>query len=272
MGGSIAQEMGHDLTIMYFVDKVLKPSWRELFFIVSPAMGPAIDIHFRNPEHNEYTSAWDTSRERYIPDYALRLKLGNEIMKDLAEKIEYWKEPWYVVLSEKLGRDLKEFVDEKSEQIIEILKINGIFKLPDFIGIANDGKVTCIGEIKYENLPRKALPEILRFDALGRQLEVPFYLVFPEKGFYARTDYGWIKKNVPPSVELYAFGGQTQMEGDKPVIPIVVPAYDALVFEKMNERVFGRETDNRGFAREVERRAPFSAKPQPEKGDRKVKG
>lgn len=229
MGGSIAQEMGHDLVIMYFIDKVLKPrKRRELFFIVHPAMGPNRDIHFWNSAHNEYTSAWDVSKEKFIPEYNARIKLPMGIFNSLVKRSQYWKEPWYEKLSQELGKDLKQFTDKLCDSMDSALKT--VDKLPDFIGINQKGKVTSLGEVKFEYLPKKAEKELLGYYNVAKRLQCPFYLIFPKKGFYIRTDYNWIKKILPEDVKAYTFSGEEQEK--RLLQPIVVPNYHTIQFNK----------------------------------------
>lgn len=222
--GSIAQEMGHDLTIMYFIDKVLKPKEeKEDFFIIHSAIGPKRDIHYWNPEHDEYTSGKDTSRDKFIPEWDFRRKLSEEEIKKLIAESVYWNEAWYKKLSEQLGRDLKEFADKLCAyfETIIIQHFPEVNKLPDFIGV-KDGKITSIGEIKFEYLPNKALNEFLAYKTLAQQHKVSFYLVFPKKG-YLRTDFNWLSRNLPDGVEFYPFEGAE-------LKPLIVPNYRDIQF------------------------------------------
>ncbi len=230
--GSIAQEMGHDLTIMYFIDKVLKPKKnREDFFVIHPAMGPKRDIHYWNPEHNEYTSGWNTSGDqKFIPDYLFRRDLSPEELQKLKEESKYWNEQWYKTLSRKLNEDLKDFTDRLCSRLEETIKekFPDFFdrggKFPDFIGV-RERKITSIGEVKFEYLPKRALSELLAYSYLAKQEKVPFYLIFPKKG-YTKTDFNWLAKNLPKEiVEFYLF------EGAEPK-PLIVPNYRDIKFSK----------------------------------------
>lgn len=232
--GSIAQEMGHDLTIMYFIDKILKLRRnREDFFIVHPAMGPKRDIHYWDLNYvpPEYTSGWDTSRGKFIPEYFHRIGFPEGVMEELNKESKYWDESWYKSLSNKLNEDLKQFSDNLCNSIEELIATDfpKVDKLPDFIGIKN-GKLSQIGEVKFEYLPKRALNEFLAYKEIAQKNNIAFYLIFPKKGFYASTDYGWLKKNLPKNIEFYAFGSPGQ-EG-KQTKPILIPNYDNINFKR----------------------------------------
>lgn len=224
--GSIAQEMGHDLTIMYFIDNVLKSKDKEDFFIIHSAIGPKRDIHYWNPEHNEYTSGWDSSGDkRFIPDYLFRRRLSEEELKRLVEESQYQDEEWYRKLSQQLGEELKNFTDRICGNLEKIIQqvFPEVDKLPDFIGI-KEGNINLIGEIKFEYLPKRALNEFLAYQSIAEQYEIPFYLVFPKKG-YTRTDFNWLSKNLSEGVEFYPFQGAE-------LKPIIVPNCRDIKFEK----------------------------------------
>ena len=225
--GSIAQEMGHDLTIMYFIDKVLKSrEEKEDFFIIHPAMGPKRDIHYWNPEHDEYTSGWDTSGDtRFIPDYLYRRNLSAKELEKLVEESQYFKEEWYKKLSQQIRGDLKDFIDKLCGNLENKLKekFPTVDKLPDFIGI-KERKINSIGEVKFEYLPKKALEEFLGYYYLAEQENVPFYLIFPKKG-YTRTDLNWLSRNLPKEIKFYTFEGAELQ-------PIIVPNYRDIKFSR----------------------------------------
>ena len=225
--GSIAQEMGHDLTIMYFIDKILKPKdEKEDFFIIHPAMGPKRDVHYWNPEHDEYTSGWDTSGElKFIPDYLFKRNLSSEELQRLNEESQYSNEEWYKKLSQEINEDLKDFTDQLCNNLEDQIKedFSKVDKLPDFIGI-KDKKISCFGEVKFEYLPKKALEEFLAHAYLAEQAGVAFYLIFPKKG-YTRTDFNWFSKNLPKSAEFYPFEGAE-------LKPLIIPNYRDIKFSR----------------------------------------
>ena len=237
MAGSIAQEMGHDLIIMYFIDKVLKPrnksqkdpKKKEAFFIIHPAMGPEKDIYYWNPKHDEYTSGWDTSRDRYIPEYGLRYKLDKPSLDKLMQESKYWDDEWYKSLSHQLGSDLKEHVDSISNSLESMLKerFPEIDKLPDFVGLNRQGTVISLGEVKAESLAKKALQEILAYQTVADKLGVPSYFIFPKKGVYATLEPKWINENFPTNTQIFTF--EELDETGKPK-PIIVPNYQKTEF------------------------------------------
>lgn len=233
--GSVAQEMGHDLTIMYFIDKVLKPREnKEDFFIVHPAMNVKRDVYFWNIEHNEYTSAYSLCKtdDKYIPHYRLRATYPQEIMELLEKESIYKNQKWYKRLGKFLREDPVNFIDEKCSLIEKFIR-NRTDKLPDFIGIGQNKDIISIGEIKFEYFPKKALEEYLAYYESSKTLKVPFYLVFPEKGFYVRIPKNWLKKNLPQDIEFYEFYSEGQREN--------LPEVPDKIKDKKAEEVFVEE-------------------------------
>ena len=233
MAGSIAQEMGHDLVIMYFIDKVIKGN-KDLdiqFFIIHPGMGPAKDIHYWNPGHDEYTSGWDTSGSKFIPEYGLRYKIPEDAMKKLMEDSRYWEDQWYKKLSQELGKDLKQHVDVVCDSFESTLgKISPeVDKLPDFIGLNSKGEVTLIGEVKFESLAKKALEEVIAYQSLADKLKIPYYLIFPKKGTYATLEPKWVSENLPSQTNIYTF---EEEDKDGKLKSIIVPDYKNLIFAR----------------------------------------
>lgn len=114
MGGTLLQEFGHDIVLLYFIDKVIKPRKKEKFLIVSAAEGPYIDIHFWNPKHDEFTSAYNemnnkVSRGYYIPELQYRKRIDPETLEKIDKQYReiYTSRQWYKELSELLNQDLK---------------------------------------------------------------------------------------------------------------------------------------------------------------------
>lgn len=230
--GSIAQEIGHDLIINYFVNKVLRPSAKKvLLYIIHPAMGPLRDIFFFDSKQKEFISAWTSSPSEYITEYNLRIKLPDKVIKKIKMESKYWEKPWYKNLSKTLRGDLKIFIEKNCAQIDKLLKekFPMVDKLPDFIEINKNGKISSIGEIKFEYLPKRALNEFLSYHYIAKQFKIPVYLVFPKKGSYARTDYNWIRKNLLKDIRFYTF---EEITTDKKIEkPIVLPSLN-LIFKR----------------------------------------
>lgn len=235
--GSIAQEVGHDLIINYFVNEVLTPSpERVLFYIVHPAMGPLRDIFLFDSKEKEFVSMWHRFPSEYITEYNLRFKFPNNIVNKIKEESKYWQKSWYENLFKVLKCDPKILIEKTCSEIDGLLKdkFSEIDKLPDFIEIDKDGKVSSIGEIKFEYLPKKALNEFLCYHYIAKRLEIPFYLVFPKRGSYTRTDYGWIKKNLPSDIEFYLFEEMSEEKGIEK--PIVLPSLN-IIFKKWSHEI-----------------------------------
>jgi len=225
--GSIAQEVGHDLIINHFVNRVITSFSKDvLFYIIHPATGPLRDIYFYDSEQKEYASAWNKFPSNYITEYNLRLKLDSNVIKQIKEESEYWKKLWYKNLSKALKGDLRVFTHGVCVKLTKMLedKFPMIDKLPDVIGINKNGKICVIAEIKFEYLPKKALNEFLSYYYLAKQSSIPFCLVFPKKGSYARTDYNWLKKNLPSDILFYTFEEISEGKTKVSERPIVLPS------------------------------------------------
>ena len=237
--GSIAQEMSHDLTIMYFMEKILKlKKDRENFFIVHPAMNVRTDIHFWNQKHNEYTSCYSLCKtdDQYMPKYLFRATYSQKTMKLLEKDSNYRNQQWYQRLSNILKEDLIEFIDKKSSLIEKIIK-NKTDKLPDFIGINKNKNIISIGEVKSEYFPKKAENEYLAYYELSKSLQIPFYLIFPEKGFYVRTPKGWIKRKLPSDIKFYEFYSEGQRENLPEVPDEIKDKKEEKFVEKQKEKL-----------------------------------
>lgn len=200
--GTILQEMGHDIVLLHFIDLILKTKHKAFFFIITPAVGPKRDIHFWNPEHNEYTSAWNVAKGNFIPEFYYRINLDREDIEKLDKASIYKNQDWYKSLSKKLGKDLKEFVNKICFDLENKLKS----ELPDIVGIDENGKVILFAEIKFEGFGKKAREEVLTELKLANQLKIPYYLVIPKKPIYGRelTD-SWIRQNLPKEMKIHKF-------------------------------------------------------------------
>jgi len=221
--GTVLQELNHDKILLYFVHKTLRPKEKEktLFFIVNPANGPKKDIHFWNPKHDEYTSAFNlcqNNRENFIPEWSIRETLPQEIIQQANKSSKYWEGDWYKTLSKKLG-DIKEFVENLESKI----NLNFNKNFPDIIGVSSKGDLELATEIKFEGFGKKALPQINNHYKGCSELEIPYYLVVPEKPFYGRFNKSFIKKILKekPAINLYKF----RYVG-------AIPNLDAIKFEK----------------------------------------
>jgi len=205
--GTLLQELGHDVVLLHFIDRVLKKGRKDLFYIVSPATGPKIDIHFWNYKKDEYTSAFNISGVRYIPEFSLRLKFGKDIVAKLNRESDYQTLGWYQKLSQRLNRDLKEFVIKQSN-FVE--KNSG--NLPDIIGVDKAGKETIWAELKFEGFGKKARASVLRQFESAQKRDIPFYLVIPEKPLYGREiTNSWIQRNLPSEMKVYKFILKTEV-------------------------------------------------------------
>jgi hypothetical protein len=205
---------------LHFIDKVLKRRNKELFFIVTPASGPKIDIHFLNPEKDEYTSAYDVSFPDYPPEFYERKNYTKEIFERMNKECRYTEQKWYQELSERLGKDLKGFVLEYCNNIE---KITG--DLPDIMGFDERGKETLWAEIKFEGFGPKAREAVLKQFKLSQERKIPFLLVIPEKPLYSREiSDEWVNNNLPKEMKVYKF----QMDPN-----IVLPKKSQIKFKEI---------------------------------------
>jgi hypothetical protein len=201
MAGTFLQQFGHDVVLLHFIDSVLKKRHKDLFYIVSPAIGPKIDIHFWNPEENEYTSAYGISRPEYIPELYERKNYGKEIFDRMNKESYYSEQRWYQELSRQLNRDLKKFVLGYCNNVE---RVTG--DLPDVMGFDKNGKETIWAELKFEGFGRKARESVLKQFGLAREKDLPFYLVIPKKPIYGgELTNTWIQKNLPLEMRVYKF-------------------------------------------------------------------
>ncbi|MCK4297436.1 MAG: hypothetical protein KAW56_00340 [Candidatus Marinimicrobia bacterium] len=204
--GTLLQEFGHDTVLLHFIDRVLKKRVNELFYIVSPAIGPKIDIHFWNSEKNEYTSAYGMSRPEYIPVLYERKNYSKEIFDRMNKESRYLGQRWYRELSRQLNRDLKEFVKEYCNNVE---KITG--DLPDVMGFDKNGKETLWAELKFEGFGKKARETVLRQFRLSKERGITFLLVIPKIPLYSREiKDNWINNNFPKEITVYKFDNDIQ--------------------------------------------------------------
>lgn len=200
--GTVLQEMGHDIVLYHFIDLVLKKRHKVAFYIITPAVGPKRDIHYWNPSHNEYTSAWNTAKADYIPEFFYRMNLEKEDLERLDKSSKYREQTWYKRLSKKLNHDLKNFVQKLCFKLESQLKS----ELPDIVGIDENGKVILMAEIKFEGFGEKAKEEVLNEYQLAEQLHISYYLTFPKKPTYGRgLTNSWLKQHLPKKMKIYRF-------------------------------------------------------------------
>lgn len=203
--GTLLQQFGHDIVLLHFIDQVLKKQERDgLFFIISPAMGPKIDVHFWNPERNEYTSAYNVSEENFIPEFSLRLNFDRDIATRLDKASAYRNLQWYKNLSQSLKKDLKVFVSALCKRVERETN-----DLPDVIGVDENGRETIWVELKFEGFSKRARNSVLTQFNAAQKRDVPFHLVLPKNPLYGRgiTD-SWIRANLPAAMKIYKFASK----------------------------------------------------------------
>lgn len=231
--GTESQELGHDQVILYFEDKVIKlkeknknEDGRARFLIVRPATGPKKDIHFWNPEHNEFTSGYNVSKNQkvsFIPEWQIRGFYPKKIIEPVNETSEYWKANWYISLSRKF-RDLKTFVENLESKLSK--PFNNDF--PDILGISEKG-LTFTAEIKYEGFGKKSLPQIKNHYKGIIEMEIPYYLVVPKTPFYSRLNKTFLKnllKEPNRKIDIYTFA--FNIEDGRPTL-------ETIKFEKFED-------------------------------------
>lgn len=221
--GTLLQEFGHDVVLLYFIEKVLKGLHDELFFIVSPANRPRIDIHFWNPDKNEYTSACNLSGSNYIPEFDLMYDPGLEILERLDMIAGSSNQTWYKELSVRIGKDIRDFVREIWERANA-----GVGLVPDIIGVDEEGKQTVWAEVKFEGFSQQARNSVITQYEQAKKHNVPFLVVIPRKPTYARelTD-GWLLQNLPSAMTIFKFHCESQN---------VVPRRDDIKFVEVGGR------------------------------------
>ena len=199
--GTLLQEFGHDIVLLYFIDKVLKPHHKNLFYMVSPATGPKLDIHFWNAAKNEYTSAFNVSQNNFIPEFNIRYTLERKVIELINKQANFRNLDWYSNISKELGKDLLSFVNNYSKTIIK-----GIDTLPDIIGFDGAGRDSVWVELKYEGLSKKAKDSVIKQFSMAQRRGVPFHLVIPKNPLYGREiTNSWIQENLPSEMRVYKF-------------------------------------------------------------------
>ena len=200
--GTLLQELGHDIVLLLFIDKVLKKRKKEVFYIVNPATGPKVDIHFWNAKQREYISAYDISPKNFIPEFELRINLDKEDIERIDRESTYKKTEWYQWLHNKLGSDIKDFVNEICQSLKQSLRGG----LPDIIGITGGKSISLLAEIKFEGFGNAAKEEVSRHIGLADHFKVPYFLVIPKKPSYGKgITSSWITNNFPDPVKIYEF-------------------------------------------------------------------
>lgn len=199
--GTLLQELGHDIVLVNFVDKVLKRKIDNMLYLVCPAIGPKIDLHFLNNAKGEYVSAYNISPKDYIPEFSFRVNFPREILERLDILSNYRSSDWYKMLSGRLENDVKDLV---AEILTSIGKENVDF--PDAIGISGERRETVWVEVKFEGLGKKACETAIRQSSVAEKRGVPFVLVIPEKPAYGkRLTTANILKKAPENLQLYTF-------------------------------------------------------------------
>ncbi|MCD6193329.1 MAG: hypothetical protein J7L26_07645 [Candidatus Aminicenantes bacterium] len=170
-------------------------------------MGPKIDIHFWNPEKDEFTSAYNVSRPEYPPELYERKNYSRDVFDRMDRESHYSKQKWYQELSRQLNMNLKEFVLEYCNNLE---KITG--DLPDIMGFDKNGEETLWAEVKYEGFGTEAREVILKQFELSKERGIPFSFVIPKRPLYSReiTD-NWINKNLPSEMKVYKFDMDVQI-------------------------------------------------------------
>jgi hypothetical protein len=218
MGGTLLQQFGHDAVLLHFTHQVLRADSTEEFFIVSPAMGPRIDIWYRTP--HEFTSAYDATRPNYIPEFELRINIDTEALAALDKRTRYRTRRWYRLLSSKIGTDLKDLVAVLCDNIEAETG-----DLPDLIGINQHGDQTRWIELKFEGFGRKSQASVLKQYKAATENGVLFYLVVPRQPLYSRKiSDSWLKSKMPDDAIIYVF---------ELLAPIVTPQSEQIRFERI---------------------------------------
>jgi hypothetical protein len=219
--GTILQELGHDIVLMHFINGVLEQKRNDLFYIVSPATGPKIDIHYWDSKRREFTSAFNVSGNQFVPQFALRMDLGSDAIQRLTKESRYESLDWYQQISKKLGRDLKDFVLESCDSIQE-----QSIEQPDIIGVDTAGQETVWAEIKVEGIGRHARQTVSAQSLMAHEKGTPFYLVLPRKPVYGSEVSGsWIQNNLPANTTVYTYSTNGAM---------IIPKRNEIQFSEFN--------------------------------------
>jgi hypothetical protein len=199
--GTILQEVGHDAVLVGFINKELIKSGCE-FFIVTAALGPKHDIHYYDPEAEEYVSAYNISKENYIPAFEYRVTLPESDLERINLESQYKKQSWYKSLQSKIGSDPYESI----ALIIDEIKENLDGGVPDIIGFNESGHLILFAEVKFEGFSKNAMNDVLQEYEIAKSRDIPYFLVIPKKPIYSRriTDT-WLKSNLPEDMRVYKF-------------------------------------------------------------------
>ncbi len=219
--GTLSQEIGHDVVIVDFLNKILSQKESEvLFCVVTPAIGPKRDIYFRDFATKEWVSAYAVAGDDFIPEFVYRMKIEKDVFDKIDKHFSYQDQYWYKYLSGEIGKDLREYLSSVCVEIEEKLQS----ELPDIIGFDKKGKIRFFSEIKFEGLSQNALESVIKESKAALLYNAKYYLVIPSKPVYSRSlSDEWIKRNVSfMNIEIYKF------IVDKSVI---TPQQDQITFE-----------------------------------------
>jgi len=221
--GTLLQEFGHDIVLLYFIEIVLKEKIEAFFYLVNPATGPRIDIHFWNPDKNEYTSAYNFSGNNYIPEFNLRHKLPEAVVKEIDRNSAYQNFEWYKKIGRSIDHDLKDFIKEFCTDIQQ-----NNTTMPDIIGFDHTGQEVIWAELKFEGLGSKAKKSVENQFHVAKNRNVPFCLVIPDNPIYSREiTNSWLKGNLPDGMEIYKFASNSQT---------VIPKRNEIKFIQLQNR------------------------------------
>lgn len=198
--GTILQEMGHDSTIHSFINDIIAEDYQDIFYLVTPAMGPKRDIYYFEDSKQEWVSAWSESKDDYIPEFYYRQDIEQQDMDRLTEESDYKQQEWYQNLKDKLGGAPEEILEPKCKGMEEELGS----ELPDIIGFDYDCNILLFAEVKFEGFSKKARDEVLNENSLlGNQ---PYYLTIPTNPIHASapTDT-WLDDNLPENFNIFKF-------------------------------------------------------------------
>ena len=211
MGGTLLQQFGHDAVLQHFIDRFLVARHKDLFYIVSPAMGPKIDIYYWCPEEGRYVSAYETSRIGFVPEFHHRVRFDKDVIERLDDEANYRRLEWYQRLSRQLNVDLKEFVLNLCDSIEAETN-----DLPDVIAIDGRGKETFWAELKFESFRTGVQDSVMRQFEAAKERGLPFYLVVPSEPLYEPeiTD-SWLLANLPREMVVYTFASDTPVTTPK---------------------------------------------------------
>lgn len=217
--GTMLQQFGHDLVLRKYIGEYMAQSSAPLL-LVSPAMGPWVDIVYWDADKSGYVSAYYSSQESYIPELANRYIVSN-VAKSARDDMALRKQPWYKDLSSAVGADLAGFAYSYCRDVEA-----ETHDLPDIMAFSSCGNEVEWVELKYEGFGRNARHSVLAQQEAATKRGLPFSLIVPKIPFYgSEVSNHLLRSRLPREIRVLKF--------TKPRTA-VAPVYHDISFEQVN--------------------------------------